>query len=62
MNRLEKINKLEIIRQKYINIRNNILYCKSIIDNRELEHQNKNEPIKKLVLTKPFYGKQIKVE
>ena len=60
MNRLEKLNKLESIKQKYILIRNCALYCKSV--NNNLDNKNKEKQVvKTLVLTKPFYGKQLRV-
>ena len=61
MNRIEKINKLENIKQKYINLRKYILYYYSILNN-DKEKNVQKEPVKKLILTKSFYGKQIKVD
>ena len=61
MNKLEKIQKLENIKQKYLLLRNIILYCKKIQYNDELINNNSKEKNKTLVLTKPFYGRELKV-
>ena len=64
MNRIEKINKLENIKQKYILLKNYVIYCQTNLPDlyKEKENKKENEYVKKLVLTKPFYGKQLKVE
>ena len=61
MDRIEKLNKLENIKQQYILLRNYALYCKTIIDSNKLQEEKTNEYeyVKKLVLTKPYYGKQL---
>lgn len=59
MNRIEKIKKLEDMKQQYIALRNYIELNKDILDNKE--KQKENGYVKTLVLTKPFYGKQLRV-
>ena len=61
MNRLDKIEKLENIKQKYIYLRNVVLYCKNIQHEEELSKENQKEKVKTLVLTKPFYGRELVV-
>lgn len=61
MNRLEKLQRLEDIKQKYILLRNIVLYCKNIQHEEELSKENKKEKVKTLVLTKPFYGRELRV-
>lgn len=62
MNKLEKLQKLENIKQKYILLRDFVLYCKYLQFNEDLSTEKKNEKVKTLVLTKPFYGRDLKVE
>ena len=59
MNRLEKLQRLENIKQKYIYLRNIVLYCKNIQHEEELSKEN--QKVKTLVLTKPFYGRELVV-
>ena len=59
MNRIEKIKRLENIKQRYIIIRNYIENNREILDNKE--KQKEHGYVKSLVLTKPFYGKQLRV-
>ena len=61
MNRLEKLQRLENIKQKYIYLRNIVLYCKNIQHEEELSKTNQKEIVKTLVLTKPFYGRELRV-
>lgn len=61
MNRLEKLQKLENIKQKYMYIRNIVLYCKNMQYDEELSKENHKENVKTLVLTKPFYGRELRV-
>ena len=61
MNKLEKLQKLENIKQKYILLRDFVLYCKYLQFNEELSKEKKNENVKTLVLTKPFHGRELKV-
>ncbi len=65
MERRKKIKKLETQKQKYMLLRNYVIYCKSMLENMELKEQNRikqQEPIKTLILTKPFYGRELRVE
>ncbi len=57
MNRIEKIKRLENIKQKYIIIKNYVEYNRELFDNKEKNKENSY--VKTLVLTKPFYGKEL---
>ena len=59
MNRIEKIKRLEEIKQEYIIIRNYIESNRELFDNKDKNKENSY--VKTLVLTKPFYGKELKV-
>ena len=61
MNRVEKINKLENIKRKYILLRNVALYCKNLELNNEKAQEKQLTNVKTLVLTKPFYGRELRV-
>ncbi len=65
MKRIKKIKELENRKQKYILLREYAIYCKSYIDDMNLKEQDNvsdKESVKTLVLTKPFYGKQFKID
>ena len=66
MNTKERIEKLENLRQNYMILRSFVLYCKYLVDyNASLEEEKEKTKeevkVKKLVLTKPFYGKNLQV-
>lgn len=60
-NKLDNIRKLK---EDYLKIRELVLYYKNIYENNlqfEKEHQKEEVKVKKLVLNKPFYGKNLVV-
>ena len=63
MNKKNKIEKLEKLRQDYLNLRELIIYYRNALQyNEQLKEKQKekeNVKVKKLVLTKPFYGKNL---
>ena len=62
MNRKNKIEKLENLRQNYLILREFVIYYKNALEyNNNLDKQKENVKVKKLVLTKPFYGKELQV-
>ena len=66
MNTKEKREKLEKLKQNYLILREFVKYYKYAMDyNKSLEEEkektNENVKVKKLVLTKPFYGKELQV-
>ena len=65
MDRKKRIEELEKLRQKYLTLREFFVYYKNALEyNYQLEEKEKeksNVKVKKLVLTKPFYGKNLVV-
>ena len=62
MKRKEKIERLEALKQNYLILREFVIYYKNALEyNDELEKQQENVKVKKLVLTKPFYGRNLQV-
>ncbi|MBQ8891387.1 MAG: hypothetical protein IJ068_00780 [Bacilli bacterium] len=62
MNRKEKIERLNNLKQKYIELRKYVLYYVNALRyNNELKKSKESIKIKKLVLTKSFNGKDIVV-
>lgn len=63
MNNKNKLEQLEHLRQNYLILREFVVYYKNALEyNERLEQkENKNVKVKKLVLTKPFYGKDLVV-
>lgn len=60
-NKLDNIRKLK---EDYLKIRELVLYYKNIYENNlqfEKENQKEEVKVKKLVLNKPFYGKNLVV-
>lgn len=60
MNNKNKIERLEHLRQNYLILREFVIYYKNILDYNESKEKN-DVKVKKLVLTKPFYGKDLVV-
>jgi len=64
MNRKNKIEKLENLRQNYLILREFVIYYKNALEynnNLDKQKEKENVKVKKLVLTKPFYGKELQV-
>ena len=60
----EKIERLENLKQKYLSLKNEIINYKYLLENINNLDEEKNKvkedvKVKKLVLTKPFYGKNL---
>lgn len=59
MDRKKRLKELNEIKQKYISLREYVLFYKNML---EYNQKEKNDvKVKKLVLTKPFYGKNLVV-
>ncbi len=64
MNKKNKIEKLENLRQNYLILREFVIYYKNALEynnNLDKQKEKENVKVKKLVLTKPFYGKELQV-
>ena len=65
MDRKKRIEDLEKLKQNYLILREFVMYYKNALEyNHQIEEQEKeksNVKVKKLVLTKPFYGKNLVV-
>ena len=65
MNNQEKLKELSRLKQEYLKLREFLIYYKNTLEVNEFiqEKQKENEEVKvkKLVLTKPFYGKNLVV-
>lgn len=66
MNNQEKLRELARLKQEYLKLREIIIYYKNTLEANEFirEEQKEHEEVKvkKLVLTKPFYGKNLVVD
>lgn len=68
MDRKKRIEELENLRQNYLALREFVIYYKNALEynknlqNSQIEHEKENVKVKKLVLTKPFYGKNLVVD
>jgi len=66
MDRKKRIEDLEKLRQNYLILREFVVYYKNALEyNEQMEQEKQKEQeevkVKKLVLTKPFYGKNLVV-
>ncbi len=64
MTKINRLKELEKLKQNYIILKSLVLKYKEIIEyNNQIEEFNREEKakVKKLVLTKPFYGKNLQV-
>ncbi len=66
MDRKKRIEDLEKLRQNYLILREFVVYYKNALEyNEQMEQEKQKEAsdvkVKKLVLTKPFYGKNLVV-
>lgn len=66
MDRKKRIEELEKLRQNYLNLKEFVVYYKNALEyNEQIEQDSQKEQeeviVKKLVLTKPFYGKNLVV-
>lgn len=68
MDRKKRIEELENLRQNYLALREFVIYYKNALEynenlqNSQIEHEKENVKVKKLVLTEPFYGKNLVVD
>jgi len=66
MDTKERLERLESLKQKYMLLREFVVYYRYAMDynasiEEEKEKTQENVKVKKLVLTKPFYGKNLQV-
>lgn len=63
MDNKKKLENLEEIKNKYLDLREYVVYLKNIYELNSLEqekgYEKENVKVKKLVLSKPFYGKNL---
>lgn len=63
MNKEERLKELESLKRRYLILRELIVYCKSEYEKerkvKEKQEVKEQVKVKKLVLTKPFYGKEL---
>lgn len=63
MDRNKKLEELKNLKQKYVDLREYVLFYKNMFEyNQEEKNKEKKDiKVKSLVLTKPFYGKNLVV-
>lgn len=63
MDNIKKLENLEEIKNKYLDLREYVVYLKNIYELNYLEqekgYEKENVKVKKLVLSKPFHGKNL---